>query len=194
MCVPFLTSELSQAFIQIEAISGEVSPPLSPVSPLCPNDSSGTWPNHLQRLPRVHIQSLLDHPGRGLWVPAKKPSATRRREKPTGPPPGTSQNPVCEGSRSSRWSRVKSRTCLSDWELLCWSWSSEDRRVCKTTQIIRSSGNIILIHVKSDQSRVRPQLATRDAQTHSGDVSLSVSGDGAAQVSGVMATPKVVRL
>lgn len=85
-------------------------------------------------------------------------------------------------------------SCLSDWELLCWSWSSEDRRVCKTTQIIRSSGKIILIHVKSDQSRVRPQLATRDAQTHSGDVSLSVSGDGAAQVSGVMATPKVVRL
>lgn len=57
LCVPFLTSELSQGFIQIEAISCEVSPPLSWVSPLCPNDSSRTWPNQQQRLPRVHIHS-----------------------------------------------------------------------------------------------------------------------------------------
>lgn len=49
--MPFLTSELSQGFIQIEAISSDVSPPLSWVSPLCPIDSSGTWPNQ----PGVHI-------------------------------------------------------------------------------------------------------------------------------------------
>lgn len=167
MCVPFLTSELSQAFIQIEAIRGEVSPPLSPVSPLCPNDSSGTWPNHLQRL-----QEFTSNP---CWITRGEDCGSRPRNhlRPDGV---KNQQARLQGQVRIQSVKVLSHpggpgsnpeSCLSDWMLLWGSRSNEDRQVCKTTQIIRSTGRSCNNPNPCHTTCVRPQLATRVAQTHS---------------------------